>query len=130
MTNHWRQSDSVDPRAEASVRTAALGRAAWGAALLLAPGPVLRHVHGLTVDRRSTGVARVLGARHLAQAAVAWWAPVPLVSAIGVLADSAHALTALGLAVVDPHRRRAGALDAVIASGWAASGVRELRRIG
>lgn len=105
-----------------------LGRAAWGVALLADPDGVLGTVHGLTVDRRSRVVARILGARHLAQATLSGRRPSPEVLAMGAWVDAVHALTAVALAVVDPGRARAGVTDAAIAAGWAGAGYRDLRR--
>ncbi|HZC72976.1 MAG TPA: hypothetical protein VE442_19925 [Jatrophihabitans sp.] len=105
-----------------------LARAAWGAALLARPHELLRHVHHVAVDHRSIVVARALGARHLAQAALSGLRPRPEVLAVGVLVDAVHASTALGLAAVDRNRARAGLLDAAIAAAWSAAGMRDLMR--
>lgn len=40
--------------------------------------------------------------------------------------DAVHALTALGLAVADRHRARAGLTDAAMAALWAAAGHHDL----
>ncbi|WP_255605675.1 hypothetical protein [Mycolicibacterium xanthum] len=112
----------------AAMRAIELGRAAWGAALLADPDAVLGTVHGLTVDDRSRVVARILGARQLTQATLSGLRPTPEVLAMGTWVDAVHALTALGLVVVDRSRARAGITDAVIAAGWAGAGWRDLRR--
>lgn len=107
-------------------RTIELLRAGWGVGLLLAPRPVLTHVHHLQVDRSSVVVARILGARHLVQAVLSGVAPSPEVLALGVWVDAVHAASAVGLAGVDPARARAGLTDAVVAAGWAAIGYRDV----
>jgi hypothetical protein len=103
-----------------------LGRAGWGVALLLWPRPVLEQVHHLKVDSRSVVIARILGARQLAQALLSGIRPSPEVLAMGVWVDAVHALTALGLAVADRSRARAGLTDAAVAGAWAALGYRDL----
>lgn len=102
-------------------------RGAWGVALLAYPDCVLRSVHGLKIDSKSRVVARILGARHVTQALLSGHRPSPEVLAMGVWVDSVHALTALGLAVVDRARVRAGLTDAAVAAVWAAAGYRDLR---
>lgn len=103
-----------------------LGRAAWGAALLFWPRPVLEQVHHLQVDSRSVVIARILGARQLAQAVLSGIRPSPEVLATGVWVDAVHAVTALGLAVTDRARARAGLTDAAVAGTWAVLGFRDL----
>ncbi len=108
------------------IRTIELARAAYGIALVAAPGPVLRHVHDVTVDPTSIAVARVLGVRHLVQAALSGLDPGPDVLGLGVWVDTTHAASAVGLAVLDPNRRRAGLVDAGVAGAWALAGYRDL----
>lgn len=103
-------------------------RAGWGTALLVAPRQVMTRVHHVQVDRPSTAVARVLGARHLVQAGLSGLSPSAEVLALGVWVDTAHALTAVGLAAVDRTRARAGLTDAAIAAAWAGLGLVDLRR--
>jgi len=112
------------------IRRIELVRGAWGTALLLAPRPVLEHVHHVRVDRPSLVVARVLGARQLAQAVLSGADPSPEVLAMGVWVDGAHAATALGLAVADRQRARAGLADAALAALWAVLGYRDLATAG
>jgi hypothetical protein len=108
------------------IRRIELVRAAWGAALLVTPRQVLGRVHHLRVDRASVRVARVLGARQLGQALLSGVDPSPEVLAMGVWVDGVHAATAVGLAVVDRHRARAGLTDAAIAGAYAVLGYRDL----
>lgn len=109
-----------------NIRYLELGRAGWGMALLVAPRQVLQRAHHVRVDQRSEWVARVLGVRHLAQAAISGVEPTPAVLAVGVWVDVVHAATALGLAVVDDGRRRAGLTDTAVTATWAALGLRDL----
>lgn len=103
-----------------------LARAAWGAVLLVSPRPVLRDVVGVADDHRSIVIARILGGRHLVQAAISGLAPTPHVLALGVWVDAVHSVTALGLAVADRSRVRAGVIDGVIAGVWCGFGYRDL----
>ena len=104
-----------------------LVRAAWGAALLVAPRQVMQNVHHVPVDTKSVVIARILGARQLTQAALSGVRPSPDVLAMGVWVDAVHALTALGLACVDRSRARAGLTDTAVAALWAATGYHDLR---
>lgn len=104
-----------------------LTRGLFGMALLVAPRPVLRHVHRVKVDPTSVAVARILGVRQVTQAALSGLEPSPEVLAIGVWVDLAHATSALGLAVVDRPRAFAGMLNAGAAVAWAAAGYDALR---
>ncbi len=103
-------------------RSIEVTRGLFGAALLLAPRPMLRHVHRIEVDTPSVVVARVLGARQLTQAVLSGRDPSPEVLAMGVYVDLAHAATALGLAAVDRSRAFAGLLNAGASLGWAGFG--------
>jgi hypothetical protein len=109
------------------LRLIELARAGWGGALLFAPRVVLNRVHHVEIDTKSVLVARVLGARHLTQAALSGVNPSPEVLAMGVWVDLAHASTAVALAVVDRTRARAGLADTAVAGLWAGVGWRDLR---
>jgi hypothetical protein len=108
------------------IRKIEILRAAWGAALLIAPRRVLTDIHHVTVDRKSLVIARILGVRHLSQAALSGVSPSPEVLAMGVWVDLAHAGTALGLAGADRSRARAGLTDTAIAATFAGLGYRDL----
>lgn len=103
-----------------------LARLVWGGLLLLAPGALLRPVGPAT--RTAVATLRVLGARHLAQTAVAVRRPTPGVLTAGAAVDGLHALTALALAAADRRRRRAALVDAAVATTWSVLGVRGARR--
>ncbi len=96
-----------------------LARAAWGVALATVPDRIL----GLTQpERPDTPVAsrllRVLGVRHLVQAGVEALAAAPAVHYLGAAADGLHALSGVGLALLDPRWRRAALIEGAIASAF------------
>ena len=97
-------------------------RAAWGTALLAAPGAVLRLFGGTDVGPTPRRVLRVLGARHLAQAG-AEWAFGGRARQIGMVVDLLHATTSVGFAVVDRRWRRAALSDTAVTSGFVALGL-------
>lgn len=117
---------SIPPAAAARPRRIELVRACWGSALLIAPRQVMTTVHHVRIDTKSLAVARILGARQLTQAVLSGWRPSPEVLAMGVWVDAVHAMTALGLAVLDRSRARAGLTDTAIAGLWAIFGYRDL----
>ena len=104
-------------------------RAGWGVALLAAPRPLLRglaHVDD-PADRAAVVVLRVLGARHLAQVVVEALGPRPLLRYVGIATDGLHALTAIGLAALDPRWRRGALTDTAVAALFAAGNAAALR---
>lgn len=109
-----------------ALRKIELARAAWGAALLVAPRRTLTWIPRVEVDARSLAVARVLGLRQLIQALLSGVHPSPEILALGIWVDSAHAATALSLAAIDPRRANGGLADAAVATTWAALGWRDL----
>ena len=96
-----------------------LARAGYGAALLCAPGPMIGVVTGKPPSRRARQVARVLGVRHLAQAAVTVLNPGPEVVALGVVVDLLHAASMFAFAAVVPDLRDAELADALAATALA-----------
>ena len=58
---------SIEPR---SLRLLIGARTLWGAALLIAPGAVLSDLPHQRIDRPARAFARILGARHLIEAAI------------------------------------------------------------
>jgi hypothetical protein len=97
-------------------------RAGYGMALLLGPGPAIRLATGRVPSRRARRVARVLGARHLVQAALTWIAPRPGVFAAGGQVDAVHAASMLLVAAADQAGRRAALTDAVAEAAFATAG--------
>jgi hypothetical protein len=104
-----------------------LARASYGAALVMAPGTLTYLATGRSVGRRGRRVARLLGTRHLVQAAVTAFVPVRGVFALGAAVDAVHAGSMLLLAAADPVARDAALTDALAeaafaAAGWSAAG--------
>jgi hypothetical protein len=99
-----------------------LARAGYGAVLLCAPGAVIGLCTGRRASRRARAVARLLGCRHLAQAAMTAMAPTPAVLAIGAEVDLAHAASMLALGAANQPLRRAPLYDALVATTFAALG--------
>lgn len=93
---------------------------------MVRPHDVLTWVHHGPVDPVTVAVARVLGARHLAQAAATVYRPSRELVAAGVYSDAAHAVSMVGLAVVSAAHRRAGLIDAAIALALALVGSPDL----
>jgi hypothetical protein len=97
-------------------------RAGYGGALLIAPGPVIRAAARGPDGPRARAVARVLGARHLLQAALttaAGWSPESLW--VGVAVDLMHAASMAALAA-DRRVRRLTLTDALLEATFAAAG--------
>jgi hypothetical protein len=106
----------------AAARVLQVVRAGYGAALLLLPGPVIRLCTGRPASHRTRNVARVLGARHLVQAAVtAGSGPSAESLGIGAAIDITHAASMAGLAVADRRVRRVTLTDAMIEIAFAAA---------
>jgi hypothetical protein len=105
-----------------SLLAISLARAGYGAALLAAPGPMIGFCTGQPPSPRARQVARVLGIRHLAQAAVMAWAPGPEMVTAGSAIDLAHAASMLALAVASRPLRRAELADALAAATLAVAG--------
>lgn len=96
-----------------------MARAGYGVALLSVPGPMIGVCTGRPPGPRARAVARVLGVRQLAQAAVTVWFPGPEVVAVGVAVDLLHAASMFALAAVDQTPRRAEFADALAATALA-----------
>src|SRR5262249_16849979 len=90
-------------------------RACYGGILLLAPGPAIRLCTRGPASPRAQNVTRVLGVRHLVQAALTAGAPPgPARLGLGGAVDLTHATSMVGLALVDRTVRRATLVDAAI----------------
>jgi hypothetical protein len=100
-----------------------LTRAGYGAALLLAPVLTIRLATGSPPGRRARRVARLLGARHLAQATLTTFAPLPGAFAAGAGVDALHAASMLILAAGDRAARRAALTDTAAEAAFAAAGL-------
>lgn len=97
-------------------------RAGYGMLLLLAPNRMVHLYTGHHADRPARVVARILGARHVAQALLTLDSRDPVVLAVGAEVDLTHAATSLGLAAADARRRRGGIVDAAAAALFAGTG--------
>ena len=104
-------------------------RVGYGVAVVVAPRRMQR-LMGLApgghADPTTTAVARVLGARQVAQGLLSGVAPSPEVLALGVWVDTLHLLSMVALAGLDPRRTRVGLTDAAVAGTFVALGCRDL----
>ncbi len=96
-----------------------LARAGYGAALLFAPAPMIRVCTGRSPSLRARRVARVLGVRHLAQAAITARAQRPEKITAGSVIDLCHAASMLAFAAASQSLRRAELADALVAAALA-----------
>jgi hypothetical protein len=103
----------------------AVVRAAWGAALLVAPDPALAWMTGARAPAPVVARAalRLLGARQLLQAGIAArWRGSTLGSDLGIATDGLHAVTALTVGLASRRWRRGALADALVAAGFAVAG--------
>lgn len=98
-----------------SVRFHALARIGYGSALLCCAPVMVRVLHAPRDDKWALVVARVLGARHLAQAAITLAAPSRNVVIAGSIVDALHGASGVAMSVADARWRRAAATDAAVA---------------
>lgn len=99
-------------------------RACYGGMLLCAPGLMIRLGTGHPAGSRARSVTRLLGARHLLQAALtAGPAPGAARLTLGAAVDLTHAASMAGLAAADRSLRRATLADALIEATFAVSGL-------
>jgi hypothetical protein len=99
-----------------------LVRGGYGAVLLCAPGMAIRLSGAGAASPRALAVTRVLGIRHVIQAAVTAAAPNAVVLTIGAQVNLAHAASMLALAATSRPLRRAGLADGLIATILAVAG--------
>jgi hypothetical protein len=104
-------------------------RAAFGALLLVGTRPLARIAAGRSPDYRAIVFTRVLGMRHLGQAALLGGGGRAARLA-GAAVDATHAATAMLLALSDPPRRRPLVVNALVASLFAVEGAAAARRCG
>ena len=98
-------------------------RAATGCGLLLFPESIVSAIEPRgRVDRATVIAARVLGARHLAEAAVLADRPSPGVLFGGAAIDAIHAASMVAVARLSPTHRRPALASAGSAAGFAAVG--------
>lgn len=105
------------------IRVTAAARAAWAGALLVAPERILTAAAGRApVPAGAVAAARVLGARHLLQAAAGALAATSSAAGLGALVDTVHTASCAALAAVSPRWCRVALADAVIEAGFAVAG--------
>ena len=104
-------------------------RALVGGALLARPRGPLTAVSGQDPTENVIVYSRVLGARHLSEAAILWRWTTPTVVCTGAAVDAIHAASALAL-VKTHHHTRLAALNAASASTFALLGATLARQIG
>ncbi|MGH8890574.1 MAG: hypothetical protein ACRDV3_12580 [Acidothermaceae bacterium] len=97
------------------VRLHAILRAGYGSLLLFCPAQMVEVLRAPPDDSTSILIARVLGARHLAQATVTTIAPLRKVVVAGAFVDALHGITDIAMATADPRWRRAASTDAAVA---------------
>ena len=88
----------------------------------MAPGLVSYLATGRFPSRRVRRVAQLLGARHLAQAAITAAIPVPGVFELGAAVDTAHAASMVMLAPASGTAWPAALLDALTEAVFAVAG--------
>ena len=103
-------------------------RVLWGTVLLIAPEVVLRDLPHQRIDRPARGFARVLGARHLTQAAITRRGATHGWLVAGAMVDATHAATMAALAALRPDRRKLALTNVATAMALAAAGVADARR--
>lgn len=101
-----------------AVLALAVLRAAWGAACLLAPGPLVRAAGRTPSDEAARVVLRLLGARHVLQALVSAISPGRAFLRLGACVDAVHAVGLVVLAALDRRWSRAALADAAVAAAW------------
>ena len=97
-------------------------RALTGVVLLGWPRRALTALSGHPPDEHARLYARILGARHLAEAAILWRWTTPAVLRAGAAVDALHGASAGVLVGRDDHRRLA-ALNVASATTWAFVGL-------
>jgi len=97
-------------------------RAVYGAALLIVPSPVVRAYGGDPTDGPTRTAARILGGRHLVQAALIGRHPGVVRRSGGVAVDFLHAVSMFALAKADAPRRRPALIDGGIAAAFGVLG--------
>jgi hypothetical protein len=105
-----------------TIRAMSLARAGYGAFLLCAPDVAIGLCTARQPSSRARAVARLLGARHLVQAAVTARTPTPAVLAVGAQVDLVHAASMLALGAANRSLRSAPLSDALAAVIFAALG--------
>lgn len=90
-------------------------RLGWGAALFARPARLLQLMGGRPASKQTVLVARLLAARHIAEAVVTASKPTRRMLELDAIADGLHGGTALGYARLSREGRRLGHADATVA---------------
>ncbi len=106
----------------------ALARLLFGGWLVVFPRSILAAL-GAASDRRAILLARILGARHLAEAVLVGFRSDRRLALAGALVDGTHAITAAGFGALDRTRRRAALTNAVVAAGFCVGGLLHARKL-
>lgn len=93
-------------------------RVAWGGVLVVFPGALDRVAGSRSSDSSWRVVARLLGARHLAEALLELRGTRER-NQLAAMVDSLHALSVTAYVALDRRHRRAALLDALMAWGFA-----------
>jgi hypothetical protein len=111
-------------------RALALTRLVYGTTLLARPDALIKFSSAHPADPHARLVARVLGARHCAQAVLVGSTRKVVAHELAAVVDLLHAMSMAGLAVFDHKYRRAEIIDGSIAASLAAAQLAALRRAG
>jgi hypothetical protein len=104
-------------------------RLVYGVVALVSPGRVLRMYDDREHAVPDELIVRVLGGRHVLQAAVTLASPRPAVLRWGAAADATHAVSMAMLSWLDDSRRVAAGREAVAAGLLTAVGTVTARRV-
>jgi hypothetical protein len=115
----------IQPR---SLRVLIVARTLLGTALVIAPGAVLSGVPHERIDGPARAFARVLGARHLIQAAITARRHDRTWILAGAAVDAAHAATMAVVAGLRPDWRQVTLTSAATATALSAAGIAESYR--
>ncbi|MBV9160605.1 MAG: hypothetical protein JO281_03385 [Pseudonocardiales bacterium] len=108
---------------DAPIRGGALLRAGVGAALTVFPGRLASAAEGCPATPCTRLFTRVLGVRHLTQAALTLTAPQLLTPWRGAFVDGLHMATVMVLAAGSPRHRRAALVNAALAAMFCGLGI-------
>lgn len=95
---------------------------AWGSVILTAGSPIWRRFDGQGPTEGDEVALRFLGARHVATGAIQVLLPGGL-QRVEIGIDLIHAATMVGLAALDPPRRRPALVTAAVALASAGAGM-------
>lgn len=104
-------------------RLVQVARTAYGLLLLGVPERSPELAGQDAPDPVVTGVVRILGARHLAQAAMTGTRPSTMALRVGAAVDGLHAASMVLLARVSPEDRRPALVSAISATGFSLAAV-------